>query len=321
MKNILIIGGTRFIGPELIQNLLKEKCEVTVFNRGNDYNITLPSSVIHITGDRRKPETMKEISKKRYDFVYDLCCFNKVDAKNLLDTIQVPSNIIFLSTAAVYKKPQIYPLYETSPLGDWDSFGDYGTQKVDAENVFQAYTNRHGIKLTIFRPVYLLGNNNYFDRENFYLSRIINGDPILVPGKGNALIQFAFLEETAYAFSIIPKLQSGQIEILNIAGSEYISVRNFINLFSEVTSLEAKVVELDSSRFNMEEEHFYDNIYPFPNLTFIVSNQKIISKYNIDFISLRTGIENIYNKWKQTWSGKTKMYPREIEILKVLNLL
>lgn len=321
MKKILIIGGTRFLGPALIKNLYKEDCDVTVFNRGNDYNNILPKDVKHLIGDRRNVQTMRVLSQEKYDLIYDLCCFNKTDAMNLLTNIRPTAHIVFLSTAAAYKKPRIYPLTEESELGEWDPFGDYGTSKVEAERKFELYAKKHRLKLTIFRPVYLLGKNNYFDRESYYFSRIINRDPILVPGKGNAFIQFAFLEETAHAFAVVPKQQTDQVEVLNISGDDYISVKDFILLCSDIVKKDPILIELDTKSFGLEEEHFYDNFYPFPNLTFIASNHKISTKYGIKFISLTDGMSGIYSFWKKLWDGETKKYTLERKILKNLQLI
>jgi dTDP-glucose 4,6-dehydratase len=264
---------------------------------------------------------MKILFKKKYDLIYDLCCFNPVDANNLLSNIQPPSHIIFLSTAAVYKKPMIYPLTEDTELGDWDSFGDYGTLKVKAERKFINYSKKHSIKLTIFRPAYLLGKNNYFDRENYYFSRILNNDPILVPGNGSAIIQFAFLDETAQAFALIPVKQKGQIEILNISGNDCISVIDFVKLCGNIAKTNPKIINLDTKQFNMQEEHFYDDFYPFPNLSFIISNSKIVSKYKIQFKPLVKGMNEIYKYWKKSWNGNTKKYLLEEQVLKKLKLI
>lgn len=319
MKKILIIGGTRFVGPALIKLLNKPNNKISIFNRGNDYNQHLPNNIEKLRGDRRNLTTMHILKKEKYDLIYDLCCFNKTDASNLLHNIQPTADIVFLSTAAVYKKPEFYPLNENSRLGEWSSFGDYGTSKVEAEKEFIRYANNNRRKLTIFRPVYLLGKNNYFDRENYYFSRILNNDPILMPGNGKALIQFAFLDETALAFSIVPGKQKDRVEILNIGGDEYISVKGFIELCSKIAKKEARLIKLNTDEFNLEEEHFYDDFYPFPNLVFIVDNSRIKRKYNIKFMNLELGVKKIYRDWVKKWNKQTIKYPLEINILKKLN--
>ena len=48
---ILVIGGTNFIGPCVVRQLLKMGHEVTVFNRGQTQT-ELPEDVKWIKGDR-----------------------------------------------------------------------------------------------------------------------------------------------------------------------------------------------------------------------------------------------------------------------------
>jgi len=319
MKKILIIGGSRFIGPALVNLINTEDRMITVFNRGNDYGQQLPINIVKIKGDRRDPSTMQILANEKYDLVYDLCCFNKTDALNLLNILQPTANIVFLSTAAVYKKPSLFPIEENSELGEWDSFGDYGTCKAQAEKEFIQFVRRYNLKLTIFRPVYLLGKDNYFDRENYYFSRILNDDPILIPSNGNALIQFAFLEETVRAFAVVPQKQVSQIEVLNVGGDQFVSLVSFVKLCANVARKEAKLVYLDCNAHGLIEDHFYDDFYPFPNLTFIVNNSRIKQVFNFNFQSLESGMQDIFVDWKHKWNGKTKKYPHEIKFLKKIN--
>lgn len=319
MSNVLIIGGTRFVGPELVRKLLSSGDKITVFSRGNNYGRKLDSRVEYIYGDREKDEDLSKLFLNKYDTVYDMCCYCKDHAEELIKhSSQKINHLVFFSTAAVYRKPTIFPLSEASELGEWPSFGDYGTKKAEAETLFANFTKRNGIKLTIFRPVYLLGKNNYFDRENYYFSRLLTGKKILVPGNGRALIQFTFLDETAEAFANCPKRQKVQVEILNIASDEYISLENFVILCGEVTERKPKIVNLELSKVDLDEERFYDDLYPFPNLSIILSNQKIKEKYSIRFKGLKDGLIEIYNDWKKTWDGQVKIYPREQAIFERL---
>lgn len=316
MSNVLVIGGTRFVGPELIRKLLSSGDKVTVFSRGNNYGRKLDSRVEHIYGDREKDEDLSKLFSNKYDFVYDMCCYCKNHAEGLIKySSQKIKHLVFFSTAAVYRKPTIFPLSEESELGEWFSFGDYGTKKVEAEILFTNYVKKNGIKLTIFRPVYLLGKNNYFDRENYYFSRLLTGKIILVPGNGKALIQFAFLEEAAEAFAKCPKKQETQIEILNIASDEYVSVEDFVKLCGEVAGKKPNIVNLETNKFCLDEERFYDELYPFPNLSIILSNKKIKEEYSIRFKGLRGGLIEIYNDWKKSWNGQVKIYSQEQAIL------
>lgn len=50
---ILIIGGTRFIGPPLVRSLMDSGHEVTLSHRGTT-SADLPSGVTHVHGDRKE---------------------------------------------------------------------------------------------------------------------------------------------------------------------------------------------------------------------------------------------------------------------------
>src|SRR5262245_25408127 len=49
--NILILGGTGYIGPYQVREAIARGHRVTVFNRGQ-HQADLPASVVHLQGDR-----------------------------------------------------------------------------------------------------------------------------------------------------------------------------------------------------------------------------------------------------------------------------
>lgn len=321
MSKVLIIGGTRFVGPQLIKKLRIFGDKITVFCRGNNYGVRVDPEVEYIYGNREVLEDLEKLFTKQHDFVYDMCCFGGEHAESLVKYSKGGvKHLVFFSTAAVYQEPKIFPVSEDAKLGEWKSFGDYGTRKAEAEAIYTDFAIRTNSKLTIFRPVYLLGQNNYFDRENYYFSRILSERKILVPGNGNALIQFAFLEETAKFFALCPKRQKEQIEILNVASDEYISVKNFVKLCGKITGKTPKIVCLNTSKVNLNEERFYDDLCPFPNLSIILSNQKIKRKYGIKFAKLESGLKKIFINWKRKWKGEVKTYPLEEMVLEKLGI-
>ncbi len=315
MKNILIIGGSRFVGPQLINKLLKDGNNITIFNRGNNYGQKLPKSVKRIIGDRSSLDDLNKLNEYSFDIVYDMICFDPDEIPLLLKVVKPKKHIVFFSSAAVYKKSSIYPFYETSKVGPWSTFGDYGERKVQIEKEYTKYCIKNGIKLTILRPTYLLGKDNYFDRENYFFSRIINEDPILLPGSADAVIQLVFLEDTVEAFFKIPKLQKKQIEIVNIGGNDLISIKNFILLCGRIVGKKPKLVSIKSGEYGIFEEEFYDDFYPFPNVTFIVSNKIMVDEYAVIPTRLQSGLKAIYKKWIKKWDGKTHLYKLEKEIL------
>ncbi len=80
---VLVLGGTRFIGPPTVARLVDAGHEVTVFHRGETEG-KLPSEVRHLHGDRR-------------DLAPHAAAFRRFDPDVLLDTLAMswwPSSLV-----------------------------------------------------------------------------------------------------------------------------------------------------------------------------------------------------------------------------------
>src|SRR3989338_6284086 len=162
MQKIIVIGGSRFVGPALIQKLSAGNFDITVLNRGlihYDY----PAGVRFIKGDRNTGFNIQE----HFDIVIDMCAYTGAHTKRELEELRF-NFFVHMSTAAVYKKTEIFPLTEMSPVGDWPIWGEYGRGKVSIER----YLESADINYATIRPVYILGPRNYVQREKFIYNAI-----------------------------------------------------------------------------------------------------------------------------------------------------
>jgi nucleoside-diphosphate-sugar epimerase len=83
---ILIIGGTRFIGPQVVRQLTNMHHHVTVFHRGQS-PVQLPTGVEHIYGDRRSlPAFRREFNTRAPHLVLDMIPMNELDAQSVMET-------------------------------------------------------------------------------------------------------------------------------------------------------------------------------------------------------------------------------------------
>jgi nucleoside-diphosphate-sugar epimerase len=79
-KNILVIGGTRFIGRLLVQRLLHAGHRVTIATRGYVPD-PFGSRIQRIRADRRNELAMRAVAKAGpFDIVYDQMCYSPLDA-------------------------------------------------------------------------------------------------------------------------------------------------------------------------------------------------------------------------------------------------
>ncbi|MGB9108401.1 MAG: NAD-dependent epimerase/dehydratase family protein, partial [Telluria sp.] len=79
-KNILVIGGTRFIGRLLVQRLLHAGHRVTIATRGYAPD-PFGQRIQRIRTDRRNETAMRKLAEAGpYDIVYDQLCYSPLDA-------------------------------------------------------------------------------------------------------------------------------------------------------------------------------------------------------------------------------------------------
>jgi nucleoside-diphosphate-sugar epimerase len=127
--HILIIGGTRFIGPYVVRRLAEAGGHsVTLFHRG-ETKADLPPSVNHIYGDRRDLSSFAaEFPNLAPDVVLDMIPYTEEEAQTLMRVFKnVARRVVAISSADVYRayarllrletgEPDPVPLDENAPL-------------------------------------------------------------------------------------------------------------------------------------------------------------------------------------------------------------
>ena len=126
--NILIFGGTIFLGRHLVEAALGHGHTVTLFNRGQ-HNPDLFPEVEKLRGDRTKIEDLQMCRDCHWDVVIDTCGYYphiaQLSAQALADTVE---RYVFISSISVYGEPAPYPCIdekaEVVQLAD-KNFTDY----------------------------------------------------------------------------------------------------------------------------------------------------------------------------------------------------
>jgi nucleoside-diphosphate-sugar epimerase len=116
---IIVIGGTRFIGPHVVTALAGAGHDVIVFHRGESEHVDTP--VRHIHGDRAQlPNDLHG------DLVIDMWCMTEEHARGLVDHFR-NERLVVISSGDVYRQysglrgvyagpPDPVPLSEEAPL-------------------------------------------------------------------------------------------------------------------------------------------------------------------------------------------------------------
>ena len=101
---ILIIGGTNFIGPPVVRQLIAMGHEVSVFHRGKT-TTNLPPGVHEILGDRSHLLQIKSKFKQLSpQVVVDMIAYNEQDALTLTNTFEdIAQRVVVISSMDVYR--------------------------------------------------------------------------------------------------------------------------------------------------------------------------------------------------------------------------
>lgn len=126
--NILVIGGTGFIGPFLVRQLQDQGHRVAVFHRGTS-TATLPAQLEHIVGDRNELARHRAgFERFKPEIVIDLILSSGRQARELMQTFQgIARRVVAASSIDVYRAVGVLhgsepgelepvPLTEESPL-------------------------------------------------------------------------------------------------------------------------------------------------------------------------------------------------------------
>lgn len=182
--NILVLGGTGFIGPHMVREALRRGHSVTLFNRGRTNNTLFPD-LETIKGDRGGELPMLE--GRKWDAVIDNSGYVPRHVQNSARTLA--SNVdqyLYISTISVYNS-FAQPNAESSKLATMDDESieevtgeTYGPLKALCEKRLR--TEIGDGKLTILRPTYICGPGDHTDRFSYWPVRVSKGGEMLVPG-------------------------------------------------------------------------------------------------------------------------------------------
>ncbi len=246
---ILVLGGTRFFGLELVHRLAAEGHQVTILTRGLT-EAPLPPSVERLVGDRQKAASLREaIGSRTWDVVVDNIGFTAEDARLAVDVFAGQTRrFLFTSTAAVYSCLQglVNPYREedTERLPERAHPDPYGYGKLCAERVLQQAYRERSFPVTIVRLPIVIGPRDHTLRAYSYWVRLKDRAPLILPDGGRISWRFIYSKDVVRAFLRLLEEERAVGQVYNIAQEEIISVREFVKLSAEILGTGVETVDI-----------------------------------------------------------------------------
>lgn len=301
MKNILIIGGSYFVGRVFVEELLKQQgYSVYVLNRGN-----IPikkEEVTEIVCDRHDLEKMKAaLPDIEWWAVVDFCAYTPEDITGTLNVLHGGrvNQYIYISTASVYSRTNDLPIGEeaqklTGPQPELGPFADYGYKKWLAEKELQNLAATRGLPYTMLRPAFIYGKYNYAPRESYFFDLIVRGERIIIPEDNLALFSFVSVWDVARIILGCVGNSESFNRAFNASSGELLSYRRLMEVFEIVTGEELHIetlpldaiVEKISLPFPLDEHLVYSgtlvqSIMDFSYTPFVEGMRKTYRYYRI----------------------------------------
>lgn len=292
MKKILILGGTNFIGRNLVQQLIAlNQFDVTLFNRGKT-NPALFPTVRKIVGDR-KTNDIEQLSKEQYDVVMDISCYYPADLSNILKVLQGKPRYILISSCSVYKPAPIFQTEahtlltctEAEAVGTTNA--SYGQRKAECDRVLMTTD----LDYLILRPSIVYGAYDYTDRFYYWLYQVREQATLLVPDNGKQLFSCTYVQDLVASMIEGISIENHQ-KIYNVVTHSKISISEMIKtaeslLQKSPTWLNASPEFLHEQKVGqwVEMPLWIDSDY------YLYSNEQLVKDFQLKLTGIEDGFQ------------------------------
>jgi len=238
--NILIIGGTRFLGRFFVETALAHRHTLTLFNRGQSNPDIFPDVEL-IKGDRE--HNLGKLANRTWDVVLDTCGYvPRLVRDSALALERSVGRYVFISSISAYDNFSKIGMTEEDPPGPLSDESDdnnpetYGFRKTRCEkNVRDVYNDR----ALIVRPGLIVGPHDATDRFTYWPVRISKGGDVIAPENSNVPVQIIDVRDLAeFIMRLIEANASG---IYNATGpAKELTIGEMLDTCKQVSGSNAK---------------------------------------------------------------------------------
>ena len=241
-KRILVLGGTLFLGPAIVEAGIAEGHTITLFNRG----VTNPDLFPHLeklrgfrSGDG-DDQNLSALGRRHFDVVIDVWPNDPAIVASAAEFLKGHvQHYLYVSSVAAYDSKEFdrAGIDENAPLEPWNGLGrKYNRGKAESERRLRAIL---GEKLTIVRPGPIKGNRDTQPDLLTWLVRAQNGGKHIGPGDGSDPVELVDVKDVARFLMLA--IRGSLYGTYNLTGRP-MSFRGFLDACNAATQSDAQFV-------------------------------------------------------------------------------
>jgi nucleoside-diphosphate-sugar epimerase len=249
--NVLIIGGTRYMGPIAVEKMLARGDKVTVYSRGNS-RPRWWDQADHIIGDRNDSDDFRRKLKGRsFDAVIDSLAFRKEHVETAQETLEgLAGRYLMLSTGNVYMPDKVdyaklCPLREADV--DWSSIDYAFPQGAPASGWGKRHcekwlAERARVPWTVVRLPAVLAWNDIELRMWWWVQRILDGEGMLIPMENRGAFPLIHPADAAENFLRAIDSPAAANQVYHIASEEIMFVERWVGHIARAAAQPCQIV-------------------------------------------------------------------------------
>lgn len=251
---ILVLGGTRFIGPSIVEAALAREHRVTLFNRGVT-NPELFPECEKLRGDRNGD--LSALAGRDWDVVIDTWTdfprHVRASAGLLREHVAQYVFVSSLNAVADLSAPNLDESAATTPLEpQFENSEDgehFGGRKARCEALLEELLPG---RVTVLRPGLIVGPRDGSDRFTYWPVRVARGGEVLAPGDGDDPTQFIDTRDLGdFAVHLCEQRTAGLFHV--VGPREPLTMRELLDTCLRVSESDARFTWVDT-QFLLERQ-------------------------------------------------------------------